>query len=169
VDQSIQPGDGGFGLVTELQAFKAVGKVTLFAAGSYLFNPRPTNGVQTFRGRPSEAVMSVADQYAARAGLSVPVGKVGLSFGARLEGVPAEDLIGSSEGFRRPGYSIAVEPGVSYSWKGNAVSLSVPYLVRRVRTQSVSDKLESQRLGRHVQGDAAFADFVVVVGFSRRF
>ena len=172
VDQSIQPGDGGFGFVTELQAFKGIGETTVFASGSYLFNPRATNGVPTNRGRETEAIMSVADQYAARVGIGVPVPfqrKIGFSLSARLEGVPTEDLLGGSGGFRRPGYSIGIEPGLSYTFKRNAFSVSVPYLVRRVRHQSVSDKLESERRGRHVQGDAAFADYIVIVGFSRRF
>jgi hypothetical protein len=172
VDQSIQPGDGGFGFVTELQAFKGVGEATFYASGSYLFNPKETNGVPTYRGRESEAIMSVADQYAARVGVGIPAPfnkRVGLSLSARLEGVPVEDKFGGSLGFRRPGYSIGIEPGVSYTWKRTALNISVPYLVRRVRPQSVPDKLESEARGTHVQGDAAFADYLVIVGFSRRF
>lgn len=172
VDQSIQPGDGGFGLLTEFQGFKAVGSATLFASGSYLFNPRKTNGVPTNRSRPSDAIMSVADQYAARVGVAYParfLRGLSLSLGARLEGVPSEDVFGSSDGFRRPGYSVGIEPGVSYAWGHNGVSLSVPYLVRRVRTQNVGDKALSEATGTHVNGDAAFADYVVIVGFSRRF
>src|SRR5262249_23071645 len=65
VDQSIQLGDGGVGAVFDMQAYKAVKFMTFFAAGTYLLNPRNTNGVQTGRSRRSEAIMSVADQYAA--------------------------------------------------------------------------------------------------------
>lgn len=172
VDQSIQPGDGGVGVVAELQAFKAVGSVTLFASGSYLFNPKGTNGVPTFRSRPTEAIMSVADQYAARVGVALPgpfLRGLGLSLAARLEGVPVEDVFGSSDGFRRPGYSVGIEPGISYAWKDNAVSLSVPFLVRRVRNTSVSDRIVSAQTGRDSTGDAAFADYVVLAGFTRRF
>jgi hypothetical protein len=172
VDQSIQPGDGGFGVVGELQGFKGIGEATFYGSASYLLNPRETNGVPTNRGRENEAIMSVSDQYAARVGVGAPVPfarKVGLSLSARLEGVPVHDLVGGSEGFRRPGYSIGVEPGISYTWKRNAISASVPYLVRRVRPQSVPDIEQSALTGTHVQGDAAFADYIVVVGFSRRF
>jgi hypothetical protein len=31
-----------------------------------------------------------------------------------IEGALAEDLIGGSEGFRRPGYAISLEPGLNY-------------------------------------------------------
>ena len=171
VDQSIQPGDGGFGFIAELQAFKAVGSLTAFASGSYLFNPKGQNGVATNRGRPTEAIMSVADQYAARIGVAgrSPLRGLGWSLGARLEGVPVEDVFGSSDGFRRPGYSIGIEPGLAYSWKGNSVSVSVPWLVRRVRSTSVSDRIVSQETGRDATGDAAFADYVIIAGFTRRF
>jgi hypothetical protein len=100
----------------------------------------------------------------------MPVGKrFGVSLAGRLEGVPSSDLIGGDLGRRRPGYSVAIEPGVSLSWGQNLMNVSVPYLVRRVRTQNVSDKLASERTGEKQIGDAAFADYVVIVGFSRRF
>jgi hypothetical protein len=173
VDQSIQPGDGGFGFIAELQAFKGFGRVTAFASGNYLSNPKEQNDYlrdpTNLNPDPTSAYNSIADQYAARLGLATSVGKVGLSLAGRMEGVPSSDLIGGDMGRRRPGYSIAIEPGVSYVWKGTLASVSVPYLVRRVRTQNISDKLASERTGHKEIGDAAFADYVVIVGFSRRF
>lgn len=172
VDQSIQPGDGGVGIMTEVLAFKSFGSVTAYATGSYLFNPRGTNGVETGRSSPYEAIMSVADQYGARVGLGMPVRAVkglGLSLGARLEGVPAYDVIGSSEGFRRPGYSIGIEPSISYSWGKSSFSISVPYLIYRNRTQSWADKQRTIDTGNLVHGDAAFADYILIGGFTKRF
>lgn len=173
VDQSIQPGDGGLGWIAELQAFKSFGRFAAFASGNYLSNPREQNDFlrdpSNTNPDPSSTYLSIADQYAARLGVATSVKKLGVSLSARLEGVPSSDLIGGDMGRRRPGYTVAIEPGVSYAWKGNAVSLSVPYLVRRVRTQNISDKLESQRTGQFENGDAAFADYVVIVGFTRRF
>jgi hypothetical protein len=173
VDQSIQPGDGGFGVIAEVQAFKSLGRFVAFASGNYLSNPKEQNDFlrdpSNANPDPSSAYLSIADQYAARLGLATSVKSLGVSLSARLEGVPSSDLIGGDMGRRRPGYTVAIEPGVSYAWKGNAVSLSVPYLVRRVRTQNISDKLETDRTGEHTNGDAAFADYVVILGFSRRF
>ena len=165
VDQSIQPGDGGVGLITDVQAFKVVGRTTLFGTAVYLFNPRNTNGVQTGRGRPSESIMSVADQYLVRLGAVLPFPKVrGLSFSisARGEGVPARDILGDSDGFRRPGYAIAVEPGFIFSRGKDVWSFSLPVAVRRNRIRSVPDIIDN----RH--GDAAFADYVLLFGYSRR-
>jgi hypothetical protein len=174
VDQSIQPGDGGWGIVGEVQAFYSFGKVAAFASGSYLSNPREQNDFlrdpSSLNPDPTSAYLSIADQYAARVGVGLPWGRhVGLSLAARLEGVPSSDLMGGDLGRRRPGYSVGIEPGVSYGWHKNLVSLSVPWLVRRVRTQNISDKIASERTGEHVNGDAAFADYVVIFGFSRRF
>lgn len=167
VDQSIQPGDGGVGMIVEAQGFRRLFKgLTFSAAGAYLFNPRGTNGVPTFRRRELDAVMSVADQYVFRMGLAYPIlpeKGVSVSFAGRWEGVPAEDLIGSSAGFRRPGYSVSLEPGVSLNRGAHAFGVSFPLAVSRNRTRSLSDIAS----GRH--GDAAFADYQIVTSYSVRF
>lgn len=168
VDQSIQLGDGGFGVALSTDMYKRLWKTTLYGNGIYLFNPRNTNGVRTGRGRASEAIMSVADQYLARAGVVVPIPKVGgwsASFGARLEGIPVRDAFGKSDGFRRPGYALSVEPGVSWvRSRGREIwSASVAIPVERNRRRSTSDIIDN----RH--GDAAFADYVLVLGYARRF
>ncbi|HEU4386800.1 MAG TPA: hypothetical protein VFV34_03315, partial [Blastocatellia bacterium] len=166
VDQSIQPGDGGYGMVLDFQAYKAVMRSTLYASGSYLINPRNTNGVPTGRGRASEAIMSVADQYVYRAGAVLPFPKTNTlvwSMGIRGEGVPSTDWIGKNDGFRRPGYIISVDPGLIYTKGRDRWYLNVPIAVLRSRTRSVPDVKEN----RH--GDAAFADYTIMVGYSRRF
>ena len=75
VDQSIQLGDGGWGFVVSTDMYRRLWKTTLYGSGVYLFNPRNTNGVRTGRARASEAIMSVSDQYLARAGVIFPVPK----------------------------------------------------------------------------------------------
>ena len=81
-----------------------------------------TNGVSTFRTKKGEEVFSVADQYIARAGISHAMPKVRnmtVTFGGRIEGVPVRDLLGKSNGFRRPGYAISADPGFMYVWKSH--------------------------------------------------
>ena len=85
------------------------------------------------------------------------------SLGGRLEGVPSSDLIGCDKGFRRPGYAISVEPGLTFRRGHSALTVGVPFAVYRNRTRSYADKIN----GGH--GDAAFADYLVIVGFSRLF
>lgn len=165
-DQSIQPGDGGTGIILDTQAFKGVGRTTLFFSGTYLLNPRNTNGVRTGRSRPSEAIMSVADQYLARAGVILPVPKVtrlALSLGGRIEGVPVRDVLGKSDGFRRPGYAISFDPGIIFFGGKDIWSVNVPIALRRNRLRSVTDIMDN------THGDAAFADYFITVGYTRRF
>jgi len=73
-------------------------------------------------------------------------------------------VIGSSEGRRRPGYAVSIEPGVSYGFGSSAVSLAVPYAVYRNRTENVDDIREGEG-----PGDAAFADYLIMVAFSHSF
>lgn len=168
VDQSIQPGDGGTGVILDFQGYRSMARFfSLYGSATYLVNPRGTNGTPTFRTGIGEEVMSVADQYVARIGGSFynPAWKgFGFSLGGRLEGVPVEDLIGDSEGFRRPGYAISAEPGMSYTRGPSTVSLAVPIALYRNRTRSVPDRMVP---GRH--GDAAFADYVIFLGYFRRY
>jgi hypothetical protein len=173
VDQSIQPGDGGYGLIPEIQAFKVFGRFVGFASGSYLITPQEQNdflrnGPST-EPDPTNMYLSIADQYAARVGVATSVKTVGVNLGLRWEGTRGSDLVGGDMGRRRPGYTLGIDPGVSYSWKGNSISLNVPYAIRRVRNQNLSDKLESLESGHFENGDAAFADYAILVGFSRRF
>ena len=169
IDQSIQPGDGGWGAILDLFAFKEIFKnTTIYAAGTYIVNPEGTSGVPTYRSNPHEKVMSIADQYLGRIGLSyalLPKQGLSVSLAGRIEGVPVHDLIGSSQGFRRPGYAISIEPGVVWSKKGYTLSVSAPVALYRNRERSVPDIETSPT----AHGDAAFADFVILAGFSRRF
>jgi hypothetical protein len=62
-DQSIQPGDGGFGLVFDVQMFRLFGgdRFAGFGTATYLANPEGVSGVQTYRTQPGEEIMSIAD------------------------------------------------------------------------------------------------------------
>ncbi|MCB9169123.1 MAG: hypothetical protein H6594_02095 [Flavobacteriales bacterium] len=177
VDQSIQLGDGGFGFTLELQGFaKLFGPVFGYINGFYLFNPMETNGTRTYRETlnpilSNEAICSVPDQYMARLGLDWNISrKIGLNMfcGGRLEGIPVEDLIGGSEGFRRPGYVISLEPGLDWMRGRHDVNLSVPVAMVRDRTQSVTDKETQAATGKPRHGDAAFADYLINISWSVR-
>jgi hypothetical protein len=166
VDQSIQPGDGGFGIMADFSAFKGFSRASLYASGAYLANPGGTSKVLTYRGGAGEQVMSIADQYLLRVGAAVPVPKTtSLSFsaGVRMEGVPVRDLLGSSDGFRRPGVAVSIEPSLNYVKGKHGFAVGLPFAVYRNRFVSVPDE------ARGAHGDAAFADYLVMFGYSRRF
>ncbi len=105
----------------------------------------------------------------ARAGFNYNFNKIkgfGVALGARLEGIPVYDLIGGSGDFRRPGYIWSIEPALTYRVKKVSLFASVPVALYRNRTQSVTDKENSIKQNKHVQGDAAFADYTINVGMS---
>jgi hypothetical protein len=175
VDQSIQLGDGGTGIITELNTYYNFShRFGLYGTFYYMINPREQNGVSSARGGAPSAkalangsdIMSVPDQMMVRAGADYGAGKFNLSLGARYECLPAKDLIGGSNGFRRPGYIFSVEPGVTYRTKKFSVYAFVPVALVRDRTQSVPDKITTQQTGVYAQGDAAFADYSVNLGVS---
>jgi hypothetical protein len=178
VDQSIQLGDGGTGFTTEINAFYNFShKVALYGNFYYLFNPREQNGTSTARGGvPSSSniqyhtdVMSVPDQYMFRAGANLTLSKFSASAGIRYDRLPAKDVFGGDQGFRRPGYVVSTEPGVNYMLKNITFYAYVPVAIVRDRIQSVSDIQRSIDTKTHVQGDAAFADYSVNIGLTVHF
>ena len=176
VDQSIQPGDGGFGFTMDFQFYQKI-TTGLFAYGGgfYLLNPRETNGIRTFRETLSpllenEAIMAVPDQYSVRTGVSYSISDmISASMGARFDAVPTKDLIGGNNGFRRPGNVLSIEPGLAYIKNHISINLNVPFAVRRDRPQSVTDRQTEINTGTPRNGDAAFADYLINVGITYRF
>ncbi len=210
VDQSIQPGDGGWGFTTEFYAWREIAtRTTVYAQGYYLFNPENVNDVSTQTGliRPKsitalrngaaagnataatrlasaqalgydntnalEDVMSIGDQYLARTGASFvlwPAWGLSVSLGGRLEGVPVDDLLGETDGFRRPGYTVSIEPGISLMKGRFSAGVFAPVALYRNRQSSVADERWGQITGLGtVPGDAAFADFVITISLGYRF
>jgi hypothetical protein len=194
MDQAIQPGDGGVGVSVELQGFRKVYKgIYGFVNGYYLFNPRESNG--TFKSAPTVVkdgngnvlgtltgynIYASPDQYFTRAGFMTAIGKMKdltLSVAGRFEGIPAFDAFGGNVAYRRPGYVVAVEGGVSYRRGQHSIGVFVPYNFIKNRIQSAADKAnqnlqnsvitdESKKV--HVQGDAAFADYSININYAYR-
>lgn len=178
VDQSIQLGDGGTGFSTEMNAYYNLSNhFSVYSNLYYLINPREQNGTSTARGGTPSAssilngssTMSVPDQYMLRAGAYYIAKSLTVSLGFKDECLPVHDLIGGSGGFRRPGYILSVEPGLTYTIKRINFYAYVPVAVQRNRTQSVADKITTSKTGIYTHGDAAFADYAVNIGFTTRF
>lgn len=174
VDQSIQLGDGGTGVIAEVDfSHLLTGKFFGYVNAMYMANPRNTNGVlrspNLSNNIPRSNEMSVPDQYMVRAGGRYSNNGIQASLGARMECIPSEDLIGDSDGFRRPGYIISAEPSVFYTTGNHTFGLNVPIALERNRTQSTIDKERTRITGTFTQGDAAFADWLVSVSYAYRF
>ncbi len=171
VDQSIQPGDGSWGFNLDAQGFKRIGSATLFGSVTYLVSPRNTNNTESSAlflcggvippGFKRYLFNSVPDQYLARIGVTMPVPKLkGFSVGlaARMEGVPVRDLIGEADGFRRPGYTIFIEPSISYATGAHSFSVSMPIATQR----------NVQRMIGGYRPDGTLADNIVLASYSYR-
>jgi hypothetical protein len=165
VDQSIQPGDGGWGIILQLQAYRrAFHNGIAYLTGSYLINPRRLSDVAKDPG--GTVYWSVPDVYSARLGLAYavwPEQGVSVSLGGRIDGQPVRDLMGGGDpGFRRPGYSISLDPSLSLTTGPSQLTLSAPVRLGANREASV---LELQT-GKHGGGD--FASTLIFVSYSRR-
>ena len=181
VDPAIQPGDGGWGIVTEIAGFTQIYKNTYaYLQGTYLINPRDTNGVQQTTGDEPDFTggifgymfNSVPDQYLGRGGFGYviwPRYALSLTLGARIEGVPVHDLIGGDRGWRAPGYAIYIEPGVSVAKGRFSVSVTGPIAVERHVDQNTTELNVSKQLGTNIGGFAAFADYLVTASVSVAF
>lgn len=167
-DQSLQPGDGTWAFSVGTDAYKQLWKTARsYAQANYLFSPADTNGVKTFRSQPGQDVMSATDQYLFRGGVVQLVPKfekLAFSAGVRGEGVPVRDLLGDSNGFRRPGFIFSFDPGLMFTYKRDTISVNGPWALYRDRPPSVPE------IEYHItNGDAFFSDYTVIVGLSHHF
>jgi len=165
VDQSIQPGEGGWGFLGDVTAFRNVWKTNLYIDAAYLLTPQENNGVTngTSTSGPSQ-YMSVYDQFFMEGGGGFAIkGPLSGGLAIRVEGVPAHDLVGGQFGFRRPGVAVSFQPSVSIRQGKNLFEIGIPIAIYRNRFQSAADELT----GAH--GDAAFANWLLMANVSRKF
>jgi hypothetical protein len=174
VDQSVQPGDGGWGIMLELSGFKRLGSAAqLFGSANYLANPRDRNTTTSgtinrlppntpATGNSDRFYNSVPDQFMARLGAAVPIKQTGFAglLAWRVEGMPRYDLIGASHGFRRPGIEMFVEPGFSYAKGSQIYTFQVPIAYYR-------NRFPDPYTG--ASGDATFPNYIVLASFGYRF
>ncbi len=172
VDYSIQPGNGGWGMMTQWMGYQRVGKSLVFYTdGDYIATQGGANGVQKSTtlstATPLENYVAISDQYLLEAGVAVPVSHVnGLTatIGPRDEGVPAKNLFpNSNAGWRRPGFAVTAGPGAEYTRGSNLFAAGVYKALHRDRTSSYPDSV----YGTH--GDAAFAQWVWLASLTHRF
>ncbi|TMI65082.1 MAG: hypothetical protein E6H07_03950 [Bacteroidetes bacterium] len=175
VNPSIQLGDGGTGIITEVNTFyilNAARTLSLYGNFYYMANPREQNGTAITNGRippridslANNIILSVPDQYSIRAGVNLNLKSWSFSLGIRDDGTPVNDLLGGSEGVRRAGHNVSVEPGVIYKMKKMSFYTYVPIIFERETKQTLSDQFKSNRSGTYTLTQGGFADYVVFVG-----
>ena len=175
VNPSIQLGDGGTGIITELNTFyilNATRTIILYGNFYYMANPREQNGTANTAGRvppridslSNNIILSAADQFSMRAGVNYSLKSWAFSIGIRNEGTPVEDLLGGSEGVRRAGHNLSVEPGILYKMKKAAVYVYVPIMFNRETKQTLSDQFKTKYLGTYTLTQGGFGDYQVFIG-----
>jgi hypothetical protein len=167
-DQTIQPGDGGFAILTQLQAFRQVTERTsLYAFGSYMISPKKESDV-AFSPAPGALRWSVPDVYSVRTGVAfdvLPDHGLSASLGARLDGIPVRDLIGGGDDstIKRTSRIFFAEPGVAYTRGRDNFTVSVPW---RLKVNRLKSRVEQQPGGGLNAG--GFAKYLIFASYSHR-
>jgi hypothetical protein len=180
VNPSIQLGDGGTGIITELNLFYIVNTtrtISLYGNFYYLINPREQNGTPFTAGKvppridslANNIILSVPDQYSLRVGANFNFKNWIFSGGLRNEGLPVYDLFGGSEGLRRSGNNLSVEPGIVYKMKKATVYAYVPFIIARKIKQNVPDKFKTNYTGVYTVSSGGSGDYQVFVGVQFKF
>lgn len=165
VDQSIQPGDGGWGFIAQAQAYQRVAsRLNAYVFGSYLISPKKKTSVPS----PLPGVMlAVPDVYSVRAGAAyalMPSWGLSTNLGGRIDGIPMRDVIGGGDdGFRRPGYTFYLDPGAAMRIGKQEFTVSIPIRLRQNFSRSLIDR------ERNFKGGGDLADYLVFAGYSVRF
>jgi hypothetical protein len=179
VDPSIQLGDGGTGITTQINAFYIFNKyLSLYGNFFYLINPRDQNGVSNQKGiipytkidtlvhKSGMDINSVPDNYTLRSGANFTIGKFVLTTGIRYEGAPSHDLFGGNSGLRRAGRIFSFEPGIQLKLKNGFLYAFYTLPLTRETIQSVPDKTYSALLGSKYISQGRFANNLIFVGIA---
>lgn len=164
IDEGVQLGNGGWELLLRAQGTaQIVGSLFAYGSGYYGLSLTEHTNVR----QPNGDLRGVPDTYSGRLGaaylLPVLEGLV-VSFGGRINGVTVKDIIGGGDLYwRRPGYEVYVEPGLTWTIGPNSASVSVPIRVYQNKLNSLLDISK----GRVVGSD--FVPYLVVASYARRF
>lgn len=167
-DQTIQPGDGGWAVTLQTQAFRRLAETWfLYGSGSYMVSPRAETDVKQSPAATA-ANWSVPDVYSARLGAAFsafPDLGVSVSLGGRLDGIPLRDLVGGGDEttIKRTSRIIYADPGLSLTRGRSTFTLSVPVRLYVNRFKSL---LEERSGGL---GGGGFAKYLVFASASYRF
>ena len=175
LNPSIQLGDGGTGIIAELNTYYFLDSKKIFSLYGnfyYLANPTDINGTQYTIGKPETPAnillgaydVSAIDVFSIRAGLNYDIKSWSFSAGIRDEGAPVYDLFGKSDGIRRSGYTLSAEPGIAYKFKNAAIYAYVPLLLSHAVRQSALDKIITNKTGVYTSSSGTSGDYQIFIG-----
>ncbi|MFI5154804.1 MAG: hypothetical protein ACHQEM_01375 [Chitinophagales bacterium] len=137
VSPPVQLGDGTMGITTSIGTFYTFNKVfSINGSFFYMFNPQNVNGVSTTEGNiptPQQiastgTVTSATDQFAFSVGLNALLNHWLFSVSFSGGGVPVNDVFGRSDGARKAGINLSLDPGVLYNFGTFSLYANVPIL-----------------------------------------
>jgi hypothetical protein len=163
VDETFQLGNGGWELLLRAQGYGQIaGPVFAYGSGYYGMSLTTHTDIKmagAFRGVP--------DTYSGRLGAAylLPfVEGLVISAGGRINGVTVKDIIGGGDLYwRRPGYEVYVEPGLTLTLGPNIVSFSAPLRVYQKKLNSLYD------ISLGVVRGSDFAPYLLTASYARRF
>ncbi len=163
MDEAYQLGSGGWGLLVFAQGTaRIVGPIYGYASGWYGLSLTEHTDVLN-----AGYLRSVPDTYSGRLGaaylLPVLEGLV-VSFGGRINGATVADLIGGQDLYwRRPGYEVFVEPGLTWTLGPNMASFAYGIRAYQRKVDSPLDVSLDRTVG------AGFVPYLLQLSFARRF
>ena len=178
VNPGIQLGDGGTGIITEINTYYILNQtISFYGNFYYLLNPAEQNGMPFTTGKTPSTLQvkmgsvetSIPDFYSVRAGAFINLRNVSFSLGIRDDGSPVYDLVGGSNGDRRAGYNLSIEPGFLYKMKNMTFYIYLPIIIDRKINQNVPDKLATQITGVYTSRPGGTANVVMMAGVSFKF
>ena len=165
VHQSIQLGDGGWGLIASFRSFLPVAsRVFLHAGGMYTLNPRKTTNVT--RSPTDSTRWAVPDNWNAGAGVSIavwPTQGLTASIEGLFIGTPRRDLIGGKDGdgHRLPANAGYLNPAVQLNQGVHLVTFGVPIRVYKDFKPSYLDVAAGKPGGGGLAKYSLLAQYVV--------
>ncbi len=164
--QTLQLGDGGWAVLLQSQAFRQVStRGSVYLSGFYSVSLTKHTDVLF----PAEnRLWAAPDVYSLRTGFSYGIKAepgISMSLGGRMDGTMVSDLVGGrTDYYRKPGYTMYLDPGLAFQSGPNQFTLNVPVRVRHDYMNMLINNAQTVR-----GGAGGVSDFVIYAGFSRRF
>jgi hypothetical protein len=164
--QALQLGDGGWAVPLQIQAFRQI-----LPRGSVYFSSFYSVSLTQHTDvlfTPENRLWAAPDVYSLRTGFSYGIKaepSVSISLGGRMDGTMVSDLVGGrTDYYRKPGYTMYVDPGIALQSGPMQFTLNVPVRVRHNYMSMLINNAQTVR-----GGAGGVNDYVIYAGFSRRF
>ncbi len=163
--QTLQLGDGGWAVPLQIQAFRQVlPRGSVYFSGFYSVSLTQHTDVLSAENR----LWAAPDVYSLRTGFSYGIKAepaISMSLGGRMDGTMVRDLVGGRTDFyRKPGYTMYLDPGFALQSGPMQFTLNVPVRVRHNYMNMLINNAQTVRVGA-----GGVSDYVIFAGVSRRF